>query len=140
MTAGISQCGTASAGTSHHAGLPPPEATSSAVHVLEDPAQVMDPTITYAEKDLGKLARGLACQAFFGDDVLVQSSLHGNKKRGLSQLDPVKMSSLLSTVHHHPSLNLTKKEFTKLVNDKIIPSISHYCKELRSNAKKATCI
>ena len=131
MTAGISQCGTASAGTSHHTGLPPPEATSSAVHVLEGPAQVMDPTVTYTEKDLGKLAHGLACRAFFGDDVLVQSSLHGNKKRGLSQLHPVKMSSLLSTVHHHPSfMNLTKKEFTKLVNDKIIPSISHYCKEL----------
>ena len=50
---------------------------------------MMDPTVTYAE-NLGKLACGLACQAFFGDDVLVQSSLHGNKKRGLSQLDPVK--------------------------------------------------
>lgn len=86
----------------------------------------------YEQRDIGKLGRLLAREAFFGDDVLRQSTVCGDKKRGLLKLDPVKMSLLLGTLHRHPSFcTLLQEEFNDLVQNKVVPSISHICKELR---------
>ena len=87
------------------------------VQVMLDPAQVIDDKAEYMKKDVGQLGRALAVNVFFGDDVLVQSTPRGDKSRGLSALDPVKLSSIMSIIRHHPSFaNLTK----------YTPPTSHY--------------
>ena len=77
--------------------------------LLLDPTQVIDDKAVYSKKDVGRLGWALAVNVFWGDDVLVQSTPHGDKNRGLSALDPVKLSKIMSTIHHHPSFaNLMK--------------------------------
>ena len=76
------------------------------VQVMLDPAQVIDDK---AKEGCWPTWPGFAVNVFFGDDVLVQSTPRGDKSRGLSALDPVKLSSIMSIIHHHPSFaNLTK--------------------------------
>ena len=68
--------------------------------VLVDPAHVMDQNITYEAKDIGRLGRALAAQAFFGDSVLRALTPRGDTKRGLMPLDLKKLRDLFSK--HHP--------------------------------------
>ena len=70
---------------------------------LKHPSDVLNVNRKYEQRDIGKLGRLLAREAFFGDNILRQSTICGDKKRGLMKLDPVKMSLLLGTLHRHPS-------------------------------------
>ena len=106
--------------------------------MLLDPTQVINDNAVYTKKDVGRLGRALAVNVYFVDDVLMQSTPRGDKSRGLSALDPVKLNSIMSTIHHHPSFaNLTKTEFNTLVQHHIIPSIRDYCKELLRSCKES---
>lgn len=99
---------------------------------LKHPSDVLLANREYEQKDIGKLGRLLARESFYGDDVLRQSTVCGDKKRGLLKLDEVKMSQLLGTLHRHPSFcALSQEKFNALVHKKVVPSISHFCKELR---------
>ena len=101
-----------------------------------DPSLIIEASANYTKKDVGRLGRALAANVFFGDDVLVQSTPRGDKNRGLARLDPVKLSQIMTLIHHHSSFaNLSKTEFNTLVQHNIIPSIRDYCKELRRNRK-----
>ena len=84
------------------------------------------------DANVGKFARALASRSLFGDDVLQRSTLRGDTKRGLQMLDKTKLYQLFAIVHRHPSFsNYSKVEFDTLVKKKILPSITHLCKELR---------
>ena len=99
------------------------------VQVMLDPAQVIDDKAEYTKKDAGLLGRALAVNVFFGDDVLVQPTPRGDKSRGLSALDPGKLSSI---IHHHPSFaNLDSSNITLSLRLVI------YSKELCKNCKES---
>ena len=98
---------------------------------LIDPSEVIDHNTPYDTKDIGRLGRALAVHSFFGESVLRASTPRGDSVRKLLPLDPEKLYNLCNTIQRHPSfsgLSMTKK--------KIIPSISHYCKELRTRHMK----
>ena len=98
---------------------------------LIDPSEVIDHNTPYDTKDIGRLGRALAVHSFFGESVLRASTPRGDSVRKLLPLYPEKLYNLFNTIQRHPSfsgLSMTKK--------KIIPSISHYCKELRTRHMK----
>lgn len=133
--AAMPQCSPASAGTSQETETSTttvtPHRTTEAL--LKDPERVLASYDSINEKDVGKITRILASQAIFGIGVLRQSTVRGDKKRGLAPLDPTKISTLLSIIHHHRSfIQLSKAEFDEVTKKKILPSLSHYCKELRN--------
>ena len=98
--------------------------------VLQNPADVSNDFPTINEHDVGKLARALAVRAIFGTDVLRVSTLTGDLKRGLKMLDKNKLTELCSVVHRHPSFrNYSRAEFDEIVTKRILPSLSHMCKE-----------
>ena len=100
---------------------------------LVDLCEVINHCIPYTTKDVGRLGRALAVHSFFGESVLRESTSRGDSLRGLQPLDPEKLHTLCSTIQHHPSFStLTMTDFQELVKKKIIPSISNYCKELRT--------
>ena len=103
-------------------------------HTLQDPSVVMS-LLEFKIVDatnVGKFARALASRVVFGDDILRQSTFKGDSRRGLDMLDRGKLSQLFTLIHRHPSFaDWSKTDFDTLVKKKIIPSISHLCKELR---------
>ena len=108
---------------------------------LVNAADVLDHNTLYSIKDVGKLGRALAAQSFFGDSVLRVSTPRGDSKRGLQPLDPEKLHSLVNAIHHHPSFtSLSVTDFQELVGKKILPSIAHYCKKLRTRYSKETLV
>jgi hypothetical protein len=101
-----------------------------------DPARLLDRSIMYDVKDVGKLGRALASHVYFGESVLRVSTPCGDIKRGLVALDQAKLRNLVTDIHHHPSFAcLSITDFEQLVKKKIFPSIAHLCKELRTRSK-----
>ena len=99
---------------------------------LQNPTDICDEFPNLSEHNVGKLARALACRAVFGTEVLKKSTVTGDYRRGLKMLDKKKLTELCSIVHQHPSFsNMTRTDFNALAKRKIIPSLSHMCKELR---------
>ena len=98
----------------------------------QDPDKLLEKIQTISIKDVGKVARMLAFH-LFGENVFKNSTIRGDVKRGLQCLDPTKVGRLTTSIHRHPSFaNLPKAEFDNTVaKTKILPSVSHYCKELR---------
>lgn len=81
---------------------------------------------------MGKLAQALACHSVFGIKVLKESTVTGDLKRGLKMLDKKKLTEMCSIIHQHPFvLPFNMNRFNALAKKRIIPSISHMCKELR---------
>ena len=103
-------------------------------HTLQDASVVMG-LLEFRivdETNVGKFARALASRVVFGDDILHRSTFKGDSRRGLEMLDRTKLNRLFTLIHCHPSFaDWTKADFDVLVKKKIIPSISHLCKELR---------
>ena len=105
--------------------------TSAAIW-KKDPTQIVDPNVKYELRDVGKLGRALALNVYFGEAVLRESTPSGNIKRNLP-LDQEKLRSLVTNIHHHSSFsNMNIRDFQQLVKKKILPSIAHLCKELRT--------
>ena len=131
----LSEHGRTAAGTPLYAGQQDIETASKGdvdCETLIDPGKVITIYNSIEEKELGKVTRILASKAAFGDTVLKKSTVYGDKKRGLAALDKTKIRTLVCTIHHHKSFNhLSKADFDSLVKKKILPSLSHYCKELR---------
>ena len=131
---GFSVAGTLqAAGGVSTAGSSQLEASScEAQSCLQNPMDICDEFPNLGEHNVGKLARALACRAVFGNEVLKKSTVTGDYKRGLKMLDKKKLTELCSIVHQHPSFsNMTRTDFNALAKKKIIPSLSHMCKELR---------
>ena len=102
---------------------------SSQTSILQDSEKVRQEFSNLGEQEVGKLARALAARAIFGIEVLKQSTINGDLKRGLSMLDKKKLSE---EVHKHPSFSsYSWTAFKNLAKHRIIPSLSHHCKELR---------
>ena len=67
-------------------------------HTLQDPSVVMG-LLEFKIVDatnVGKFARALASRVVFGDDILRQSTVKGDSRRGLEMLDRTKLSQLLT--------------------------------------------
>lgn len=81
-------------------------------------------------KEVGKLAIALARDAYFGDEVLSQSTIHG--KGNSRVLDNSKLSSLLSVIHANSAFSkMSKEEFSNIVKPKVFSSLQHHCKYLQ---------
>ena len=101
---------------------------------MQDPADVMQlpQFILVSELHVGKFAQALALRSLFGEEVLQQSTIKDDNKRGLRMLNRTTLGELFALIHHHPSfVQYTKADFNTLVNKRIVPSLSHLCKELR---------
>jgi len=78
------------------------------------------------DKDVGKLAVVLACDAYFGELALSQCTIKGRNSKGSPKpaLDANKLSMLLSTIHADSAFSkMTKEEFSKQIKPKIISAI-----------------
>lgn len=123
---------------------PPPDAiavpcssgTAVTIQSLADPAVVIYNNSRLCNtKEVGKLAIALAREAYFGDEVLRQSTIHG--KGNSKALDSAKLSSLLSVIHANSAFSkMSKEEFSRVVKPKILSSLQHHCKYLRGLKKK----
>lgn len=116
----------------------PPEVpcSSGTAATLADPAVVIYNNSRLCNtKEVGKLAIALARDAYFGDEVLRQSTTYSWK--GNSRvLDSAKLSSLLSIIHANPAFSkMSKEEFSRIVKLKILSSLQHHCKYLRGLKK-----
>ena len=73
--------------------LQPHLSTFQAPLVLQNPTEVCNEFTSLSEHNVGKLARELACRSVFGANVLKQSTITGDVKRGLKMLDKKKLLS-----------------------------------------------
>ena len=88
----------------------------SHTQVLQDPCEVCNDFQSVDEPALGKLARALASRSVFGPEILKQSTVAGDPKRGLKALDKTKLSELCTVIYQHPSFsNYSRIEFNALV-------------------------
>lgn len=116
--------------------VPCSSGTATTGQCLADPAVVIYNNSRLCNtKEVGKLAIALARDAYFGDELLSQSTLHG--KGNSRALDSSKLSSLLSLIHANPAFSkMSKEEFSQIVKPKIMSSLQHHCKYLRGLKKK----
>ena len=80
-----------------------------------------------------KLANKLARLCYFGDDVLVQSTLTGREG---DALDERRMQALLGDVKHYACGMMTQSEFDVQIRPKVREGISSLCRRLRNLEKK----
>ena len=80
-----------------------------------------------------KLANKLARLCYFGDDVLVQSTLTGREG---DALDERRMQALLGDVKRYACGMMTQSEFDVQIRPKVREGISSLCRRLRNLEKK----
>ena len=78
---------------------------------------------------VGKLAIRLARQSFFGDSVLMSSTVTGKDRPAL---DPVKMASLYDIIQKNVFKSTSVHEFEKNIIPRINSAVAGICKRLRS--------
>ena len=108
--------------------------------VNDQPPQLIDPSIVIqnnqnlcTEDDVGKLAVLLARESFFGENILLQSTIKGKGKKGNSALEGSKLSSLVSTIHGTAVFQgMSREDFSNNIKPKIVKAIQHHCKYLRT--------
>ena len=106
----------------------------------DQPPQLIDPSIVIqnnqnlcTEDDVGKLAVLLARESFFGENILLQSTIKGKGKKGNSALEGSKLSSLVSTIHGTAVFQgMSREDFSNNIKPKIVKAIQHHCKYLRT--------
>jgi len=127
-----------------------PDASRSDSGEQKEPqVQLIDPSIVIKknshlcnDEDVGRLAVTLAREAFFGESVLLQSTVTGKKDKKTKKpaLDNTKLSSLLSAIHADPAFSqMSKEDFSSKIKPKIMTAIAHHCKYLRKKWGKSKC-
>ena len=108
---------------------------------LVDPQSVIQSNISdCCLARVGRLAATLARCSFFGDEVLAESTMHGRGKVK-QKLDRQKLNALIDAIHMQPAFShMTRDEFLKMVQPKIMSAIVHLCKYMRKTKGKGNTI
>ena len=87
----------------------------------------------WKEEHVTKLANKLARYSYFGDAVLLQSTLTG--REGVA-LDDTKIQALIQDIQRVACYSMTQTEFDEKIKPKIREGISNLCRRLRNCEKK----
>ena len=85
------------------------------------------------EECVTRLANKLARSCYFGDDVLLQSTLTG---KGGDTLDERRLQALLDNIKRCACETMTQSDFDARIRPKVRESISNLCQQLRNLKKR----